>query len=47
MRLVNRLGWKLVARAIPVPHVQALRLTIEIAQKMVEKTLDLGRGMEL
>ncbi len=45
LRLVNRLGWKLVARAIPVPHLQLLQLTLSLTKKAVDLSLDLGRGV--
>ena len=46
LRLVNRLGWKLVARAIPVPHLQLLQLTLSLTKKAVDLSMDLGRGIE-
>lgn len=44
MRLVSRLGWNLVARVVPAPHLQLLRLTISLSRKMANTSLELERG---
>lgn len=43
LQLVNRLGWKVVARAIPVPHFQVLRLTLSLGKKVLENSLDIAK----
>ncbi len=43
-RLVGRLGWTVVARLLPVPQYQALRIVVSLARKAtVEMTKQLGR----
>jgi hypothetical protein len=44
MGLVNRLGWHLVARVVPAPHLQLLRLTISISRKVVNASLEMDRS---
>ena len=44
-RLAKRLGWKLVARVIPVPHFQLLRLTLSLTKRAMDMSLELGRGV--
>jgi len=43
-RLVSRLGWHLVARVVPAPHLQLLRLTISLSRKVANTSLELERG---
>ncbi len=46
LRLVDKLGWKLVARVVPVPHFQLLRLTLSLGRKAMELSLDLGKAAQ-
>jgi hypothetical protein len=44
LRLVDKLGWKLVARVVPVPHLLLLRVTLSLGRKAMEASLDLGKA---
>lgn len=45
-KLVNRLGWEIVARAIPSPHLQLLRLTLSLSRRAMQVSQDLGRSID-
>ena len=43
--LVTRLGWRLVARVLPAPQFQLLRLTLQTGRAVLDVSRDLGRGL--
>ena len=45
-RLVQRMGWKLVARILPPSHLTAVRLALSVSRKALDlmRDPDLGRG---
>lgn len=45
-RLVQRLGWKLVASILPPPHLTALRITLDIGRRAFDLLRDRERGRE-
>ena len=42
-RLIRKLGWKLAARVLPLPHLHALRLTLKVGRAVLAPVRDLGR----
>jgi hypothetical protein len=44
--LVQTLGWAVVARVVPAPQLQLLRVTVGLARKTLGAALDLTRGQK-
>ena len=43
-RLIHKLGWKLAARVLPLPHLHALRLALKVGREVLAPVREMGRG---